>query len=172
MKSTKFISIAAGAAILACTPSVQQPVATAPSTSVAAALSASNPFASVSTLPYQAPDFTKIHDSDYEPAFTAGMAQNLAEIEAIANQAAAPTFDNTILELEKSGALLTRVAKVFNAITAANTNDSLQAVQERVAPKLAAHSDAIFLNAKLYQRVRSIFDRRDALGLDQQQKAL
>jgi len=171
MKRTKFIFVAAGAALAACAPATQQPVAIAPSGSVAA-LPASNPFAAVSTLPYQAPDFTKIHDPDYEPAFTAGMAQNLAEIEAIANQTAAPTFDNTILELEKSGALLTRVAKVFNAITGANTNDSLQAIQERVAPKLAAHSDAIFLNDKLYQRVKSIYDRRNALGLNQQQKAL
>src|SRR6185503_10339268 len=171
MKSTKFLPIIAGAALAACTPSVQQPVAVTPSGSVSA-LPASNPFASVSTLPYQAPDFTKIHDSDYEPAFIAGMAQNIAEVEAVANQTAAPTFDNTILELEKSGALLTRVAKVFNAITGANTNDSLQAVQERIAPKLAAHSDAIFLNDKLYRRVKSIYDRRTALGLNPTQVAL
>jgi len=172
MKNLKLLPIIAGVAFgAACTSSVQQPVVTTPSTSVST-LPASNPFAAPSTLPYQAPDFTKIHDSDYEPAFIAGMAQNIAEIDVIANQTAAPTFDNTILELEKSGALLTRVAKVFNAITGANTNDSLQAIQERVAPKLAAHSDAIFLNDKLYQRVKSIYDRRDALGLNQQQKAL
>ncbi len=171
MKITKFISVAAGAAIIACTPSAQQPVAITPST-VVSALPASNPFASISTLPYQTPDFTKIHDSDYEPAFIAGMAQNLAEIQSIANQTAAPTFDNTILEAEKSGALLTRVSKVFNAITGANTNDTLQAIQERIAPKLAAHFDAIFLNDKLYQRVKSIYDRRNALGLNQQQKSL
>ena len=171
MKSTKIIPFIAGAAFAACTPSVQQPVAVTPSGSVSA-LPASNPFASASTLPYQAPDFRKIHDSDYEPAFIAGMAQNLAEIEAIANQTAPPTFDNTILQAEKSGELLTRVSKVFNAITGANTNDSLQAIQERIAPKLAAHFDAIFLNDKLFQRVKSIYDRRDALGLNQQQKAL
>jgi peptidyl-dipeptidase Dcp len=172
MKNLKLLPIIAGVAFgAACTSNVQQPVVTTPSTSVST-LPASNPFAAPSTLPYQAPDFTKIHDSDYEPAFIAGMAQNIAEIDVIANQTAAPTFDNTILELEKSGALLTRVAKVFNAITGANTNDSLQAIQERVAPKLAAHSDAIFLNDKLYQRVKSIYDRRDALGLNQQQKAL
>jgi peptidyl-dipeptidase Dcp len=172
MKNLKLLPIVAGVAFgAACTSSVQQPVVTTPSTSVST-LPASNPFAAPSTLPYQAPDFTKIHDSDYEPAFIAGMAQNIAEVDAIANQTSAPTFDNTILELEKSGALLTRVAKVFNAITGANTNDSLQAIQERVAPKLAAHSDAIFLNDKLYQRVKSIYDRRDALGLNQQQKAL
>jgi len=172
MKTMKFIpAVVAGVALAACSTSVQQPVASAPSTTVSA-LPASNPFAAASTLPFQAPDFTKIHDSDYEPAFIAGMAQNLAEMDAIANQTAAPTFDNTILEAEKAGALLTRVAKVFNAITAANTNDSLQAIQERVAPKLAAHSDAILLNDKLYQRVKSIYDRRESLGLTAQQKAL
>ena len=172
MKTTKFLSaVVAGVTLTACSTSVQQPVASTPSTTVSA-LPASNPFAAPSTLPFQAPDFTKIHDSDYEPAFLAGMAQNIAEVNAIANQSAAPTFDNTILELEKSGALLTRVAKVFNAITGANTNDSLQAIQERIAPKLAAHSDAILLNDKLYQRVKSIYDRRESLGLTAQQKAL
>jgi len=171
MKTMKLLPIVAGVALVACAPAVQAPVATTPATSVST-LPASNPFAAASTLPYQAPDFTKIHDSDYEPAFIAGMAQNIAEINAIANQTAAPTFDNTILEAEKSGALLTRVSKVFNAITGANTNDTLQAIQERIAPKLAAHFDAIFLNDKLYQRVKSIYDRRDALGLNQQQKAL
>ena len=171
MKKMKLLPIVAGVALVACAPAVQAPVATTPATSVSS-LPASNPFAAASTLPYEAPDFTKIHDSDYEPAFIAGMAQNLAEITAIANQTAAPTFDNTILQAEKSGALLTRVSKVFNAITGANTNDTLQAIQERIAPKLAAHFDAIFLNDKLYQRVKSIYDRRDALGLNQQQKAL
>jgi peptidyl-dipeptidase Dcp len=147
------------------------PVTPAASSSVLS-LPANNPFALESTLPYQAPDFTKIRESHYEPAYTAGMAQQLAEIDVIANQAAAPTFDNTIVELEKSGALLTRVSKVFNALTSAHTSDTLQSIQERVAPKVAAHSDAIFLNDKLYRRVKSIYDRRDQLGLDQQQKAL
>src|SRR6185503_11896154 len=171
MKSTKFIPLIAGAALAACAPGVQQPVATTPVTTVAA-LPASNPFAAPSTLPYQAPDFTKIHDSDYEPAFIAGMAEALAENNAIANQTAAPTFDNSILAGEKTGALLTRVAKVFNAITSANTNDSLQAIQERIAPKLAALTDAVYLNDKLFQRVKSVYDRRDALGLNPTQKAL
>jgi peptidyl-dipeptidase Dcp len=171
MKSSKFVPVAACLAFAACAPAVQQPVATSPSTSVSS-LPASNPFAAPSTLPYQTPDFSKIHNSDYEPAFNAGMAQQIAEIGVIANNTAAPTFDNTIIELEKSGALLTRVSKVFNALTGANTNDSLQHVQEVVAPKLASHSDAIFLNDKLYQRVKTLYDKRDALGYDGDQKAL
>lgn len=171
MTSLRFIPALAAGVAMACAPAVQQPVTTAPSTS-AVALPASNPFAAPSTLPYQAPDFRAIKESDYRPAFTAGMQQQIAEVEEIANQAAAPTFDNTIIPLEKSGAILTRVAKVFNALTSAHTTDTLQAIQEDVAPQLANHYDAIFLNDKLYQRVKSLYDRRDALGLDQQQKAL
>lgn len=171
MNSSRFIPAAAAALLAACAPAVQQPAATAPSASVAA-LAASNPFAMESTLPYQAPDFTKIREAHYEPAYLAGMTQQLAEIDVIANQSIAPTFENTIVELEKSGALLTRVAKVFNALTSAHTGDTLQSIQERIAPKVAAHSDAIFLNDKLFLRVKSIYDRRDQLGLNQQQKAL
>jgi len=176
MKSSAFLpAFAAGVALAGCAQqTVQQPVGT-PSTvpsSSAAALPASNPFAAVSTLPFQAPDFSKIHDADYEPAINAGMAKNIAEIDVIANQAAAPTFENTIVAMERSGDLLTRVSKVFFAITSANTNDTLQSIQERVAPKLAAHSDAIYLNDKLFARVKSIYDRRDALGLTPEQKSL
>jgi peptidyl-dipeptidase Dcp len=171
MKSSRFLPLVGAVAFIgACAAPVQAPVAATPSTSVS--LPASNPFAAPSTLPYQAPDFTKIHDADYEPAFTAGMAQQLAEVAAIANQTAAPTFDNTIIPLEKSGEILTRVSKVFNGVTGANTNDTLQAIQERLAPKLASHSDEIFLNRKLYERVKSLYDRRESLGFDQQQKSL
>jgi peptidyl-dipeptidase Dcp len=102
----------------------------------------------------------------------AGMRQQIAEMEAIANQSAAPTFDNTIVPMERSGALLTRVAKVFNGVTGANTDDTLQHIQEVVAPKLAAHSDAIYLNGALFQRVKTIYDRRDALGFTPEQKFL
>jgi peptidyl-dipeptidase Dcp len=171
MKSPRFLPLVGAVAFIgACAAPVQTPVATTPSTSVS--LPASNPFAAPSTLPFQAPDFTKIHDADYEPAFIAGMAQQLAEVAAIANQTAAPTFDNTIIPLEKSGEILTRVSKVFNGVTGANTNDTLQAIQERLSPKLASHSDAIFLNRKLYERVKSLYDKRESLGFDQQQKSL
>ena len=171
MKSPRFLPLVGAVAFIgACAAPVQTPVATTPSASVS--LPASNPFAAPSTLPFQAPDFTKIHDADYEPAFIAGMAQQLAEVAAIANQTAAPTFDNTIIPLEKSGEILTRVSKVFNGVTGANTNDTLQAIQERLSPKLASHSDAIFLNRKLYERVKSLYDKRESLGFDQQQKSL
>jgi peptidyl-dipeptidase Dcp len=170
MNSPRVLCVAV-LAVSACAPAAQQG-AVSTATVPVVSLPASNPFAAPSTLPYHVPDFSKIKDAHYEPAFEAGMKQNLAEMDAIANQSAAPTFDNTIVAMERSGELLTRVNRAFNAVTGANTNDSLQAIQERVAPKLAAHGDAIYLNDKLYQRVKSIYDRRDALGLTGEQKAL
>ena len=136
------------------------------------ALSPSNPFYGASTLQYQAPPFDRIKVSDFRPAMEAGMRQQLAEVDAITMQTASPTFDNTIVALERSGALLTRVSKVFNAVTGANTNDTLQKIQEIVAPELAQHSDRIFLNGKLYQRVKSIYDQRASAGLNAEQKYL
>lgn len=131
-----------------------------------------NPFFQASMLPFQAPAFDRIHDDDYKPALVEGMRQQIVEIEAIAAQTAEPTFDNTIVAMERSGALLTRASKVFGAVVQANTNDSLQAVETELAPKFAQHSDAIYLNAALYGRVKSLYDRREALGLTGEQKTL
>ncbi len=131
-----------------------------------------NPFAEASNLPLQAPDFGRIKDSDYQPALEEGMKQQLAEIDAIAANPAAPTFDNTLVALEKSGAMLTRASKVFFALSQANTNDVLQKVKSDEAPKLAAHHDAIFLNPKLFARVQAIYDQRASLNLDAEQAML
>jgi peptidyl-dipeptidase Dcp len=125
-----------------------------------------NPFYAPSTLPFQAPPFDKIHDGDYPPAIEAGMAQQLTEIRAIADNPAAPTFENTLVALEQSGRLLDRVTSVFDAVTGANTNPGLQKVQQIEAPKLAAHRDAIYLDAQLYRRVEAIYKQREALKLD------
>jgi peptidyl-dipeptidase Dcp len=132
----------------------------------------SNPFYAPSTLPFHAPPFDKIKDSDYQPAIDAGMARQLEEVEAIANAPAAPTFENTIVALEKSGQLLNRAYLVFNCVTAANTNDDLQKVQDYEAPRLAAHQDAINLNPKLFARIKTIYDQRASLGLDPEQLRL
>jgi len=110
----------------------------------------SNPFYAESKLPFQAPPFNKIKDSDYQPAIEAGIAQALKENEAIADNPAAPTFDNTIVAMEKAGQLLNRVTLVFFGVTQANTNDTLQKVQDVETPKLAALQDAIYLNTKLF----------------------
>jgi peptidyl-dipeptidase Dcp len=175
MTSTRLLLTAVtGLALAGCATATQPaaPPAVGGAPTVSVQLSASNPFAAASTLQYQAPPFDRIKDADYQPAMEAGMRQQIAEMEAIANQSAAPTFDNTIVPMERSGALLTRVAKVFNGVTGANTDDTLQHIQEVVAPKLAAHSDAIYLNGALFQRVKTIYDRRDALGFTPEQKFL
>jgi len=127
---------------------------------------AENPFFTASTLPFQAPPFDKIKESDYGPAIEEGMRQHLAEIEAIAGSAEAPSFDNTLVAMERSGALLSRVMPVFNAVTGANTSDALQKLQEDLAPKLAEYQDAIYLNEKLFQRIATLYDGSAALNLD------
>ena len=135
-------------------------------------VSAVNPFLEPSTLPFQAPPFDKIKDGDYKPAFEEGMKQHLAEIEKIADNADAPTFENTFIPMEKSGQLMQRVMQAFNAVSGANTNETLQKVQEEEAPKLAEHQDAIFMNDKLFKRIQTIYDQRDTLKLDPESKRL
>jgi peptidyl-dipeptidase Dcp len=131
------------------------PVRPEPATPAAQA-TAANPFFTASTLPFQAPPFDRIKDSDYQPALEEGMKRQRAEIDKIASNPAAPTFANTIEAMEKTGDLLTRVAKVFFNLTQSNTNDTLQKVETEEAPKLTAHQDAIFLNPKLFARVKAI----------------
>ncbi|MDQ6689184.1 MAG: peptidyl-dipeptidase Dcp [Gemmatimonadota bacterium] len=132
----------------------------------------SNPFFVESALPYQAPRFDLIRNAHYQPALEEGMRQQLAEIDAIAKQTQPPTFDNTIVAMERSGALLNRASKAFFGVVAANTNDTLQKVQEIIAPKIAAHNDAIYLNDQLFQRVKSIYDRRTSSDFSPEQNAL
>jgi peptidyl-dipeptidase Dcp len=124
------------------------------------------PFDAPSTLPYQAPRFDIIKDGDYQPAFEKGMAQQLVEIAAIADSKTEPTFDNTIAAMERSGRMLERVNNAFFGVVQANTNPALDKVQTVEAPKLAAHSDAIFLNPQLFARVKSLYDRRAGLKLE------
>ena len=126
----------------------------------------SNPFYAPSTLPLQAPPFDKIKDSDYQPAIEAGMAQQREEVRAIAENPNPPTFENTLVALEKSGQLFHRVMLVFNAVTGANLSPELEKLQEVEAPKLAAHRDAIFLDSKLFHRVETIYKERESLKLD------
>lgn len=131
-----------------------------------------NPFFHASTLPFQAPPFDEIREADFRPAIEEGMRRELAEVDSIANQSAPPTFENTIAALERSGELLARVGNVFFGLTQANTNDNLQAIQTEEAPRLAAHSDSIHLNAKLFQRIDKLYDERGQLALDSAQEYL
>src|SRR5690606_13946882 len=105
-------------------------------------------------------------DADFQPAMEEGMKQNLAEIEAIANNPKARTFESTLVAIEKGGQLLTRVYRVFNLLSGANTNPELQRIQEEEAAKMAAHEDAIYLNSKLFKRVETIYNDRANLNLD------
>jgi peptidyl-dipeptidase Dcp len=137
-----------------------------------ASLPASNPFAKPSTLPFQTPDFSKIKDSDYLPALLAGMAQQKREATTIANQKALPTFDNTVVAMERSGLLLERANLAFSAVNGANTNDTLQATDTKTAPLFAAHNDFIYLNAKLYRRFKYLVDHQTELNLNPEQAKL
>ena len=132
----------------------------------AAAFTPANPFYAPSSLPLQAPPWDKIKDSDYQPAFEAGMKQQLAEVDEIANNPAAPTFDNTIVAMEKSGQLLNRVGLVFGTVTGANTDDTLQKVQEETAaPKLQATQDCH------HPQSQAVRPHRDALRPARQPEA-
>jgi peptidyl-dipeptidase Dcp len=137
-----------------------------PAPGAAAEFGPSNPFYAPSTLPFQAPPFDKIKDEDFQPAIEAGIAQQQAEIQAIANNPEPPTFDNTIVAMEKTGLLLDRVNAVFEGVTGANTNPTLQNVKTIEAPKLAAHRDFILLNTKLFARIAAIYKQRASLKLD------
>ena len=131
-----------------------------------------NPLFTASPLPFLAPPFDQIKNSDYQPAIEEGMKVQLSEIAAIANSPDAPTFANTIEPMERSGALLTRASKVFFNLTQSNTNDDMQKIEAEESPKLAAHQDAIFMNPKLYARVKSLYDRRASSGLDAESQFL
>ena len=131
-----------------------------------------NPFYKESQLPYHTADFSKIKNEDFKPALLEGMAEQLIEINKIANNSATPTFENTLVEMEKSGQLLTRVQHVFGLLTGANTNETLQQVEEELAPKFAAHSDAIYLNQKLFDRVKALYTKKNELNLDKESARL
>jgi len=125
-----------------------------------------NPFFAESPLPLHYPQFDKIKDGDFAPAFDAGMAQQIEEVEAIANNPAAPTFENTLVALENSGAVLDRATTVFFSLSGADTNDARKQLQADYSAKFAAHRDAISLNGKLFERIKALYDKRDTLGLD------
>jgi peptidyl-dipeptidase Dcp len=137
-----------------------------PAVAAGAQFGPSNPFYAPSTLPFRAPSFDKIKDEHYQPAIEAGMAEELSEIQAIAENPAAPTFENTLVAMEKAGRLFQRALAAFRAVSGANTNPVLQKVRTEEAPKLAAHHDAIYLNAKLFARLAAVYQQRAVLKLD------
>ena len=160
MSRTVILAAAISLALAACSGKESTPVTDAQTPAAQQPAEAStSPLLSASTLPFQAPPFDRIKDSDYLPAFNEGMKQHLAEVRKIADNPEPATFDNTIEALERSGETLTRVSRVFFGIVQADTNDARQKIQEEVAPKLAEHQDEINLDPKLFARVNGILPR-------------
>ena len=162
MSSTFILTLLAsfGLAVLGCAGTATEDAASA------------NPFFAESSLPFALPPFDQIDDAHYRPAFERGMADQLVEIEAIANTADTPTFENTVVQMEQSGRLLTRVANVFFGLTSADTNDVLDAIEAELAPTLSTHNDQILLNDTLFARVKTLYDERDGLDLDAEARRL
>ncbi len=136
------------------------------------AATSDNPLLKESTLPFHMPPFDKIKDENFAPAYQAALAEQLKEVETIANLKDEPTFDNTLVALERSGQTLTRVDNIFSNLAGANTNPAIQKVESEMAPKLSAHRDAILLNGKLFARIQALYDKREDLGLDAESKYL
>jgi peptidyl-dipeptidase Dcp len=173
-RSLSLATAALGLALAACAGAPQlaapPPAPAAPTPTVASATQtappARNPFLTPSPLPYELPAFDKIHDDSFRPAFEAGIAEQRKQVEEIANSAQAPTFENTVVALERSGRVLYRVSNVFFNLQMANTDAELDAIETEVAPKLAAHQDAILLNAALFARVKALHDSAASQNLD------
>lgn len=138
------------------------------STNSANSATPANPFMAPSPLPFQYPPFDRISESDYAPAFAAGMREHLLEIAAIATASAPANFENTVVAMERAGQLLGRVERVFFNLNATDTTPAMQALQRELAPQLAAHQDAILLNRSLFERVHTLYEKRATLGLDAQ----
>src|SRR5688572_17497894 len=153
---------ALGALLTACTTTPQEG---AISTAAVTIPQATGVFAHPSSLPFQTVDFASIQDSDYVPAFEQAMAIQRAEIAAIVANPEEPNFDNTIVALERSGRMLGRVLTAFSTVTGAHTNETLDAIDAEMSPKLTAHFDAISLDPALFARVKAVYDNRAAMSL-------
>ena len=132
----------------------------------------SNPFLSEYTTPFQVPPFDKIKLEHYKPAFLQGMEEQVKEINAIVNNEEPATFENTIVALDQSGRLLSKVSTVFSGLNSANTNDEMQALSRELSPLLSKHNDDINLNPKLFARVKEVYEKRETLGLNKEEAKL
>jgi len=164
-----FIATILGMALMGTTASVE---ATAAQPAQAVAMAADNPFFQPWDTPFGVPPFQAVRTEHFEPAFLAAFAAHRAEIDAIAANPEPPTFANTIEAMERAGDLLDRVGRVFHYLASSHTSDALQAVERRIAPLEAQHGNALYLNAALFARIRSVHDQRDAAGLTPEQKRL
>jgi len=175
LTTVSFAALAAGSALATSGETMSESMtetAASPAASAAAAATSASAipegtgyFASDSTLPFLAPDFTKISEDDYLPAFEQGMAIQQAEVRAIIDNPALPTFENTIVALEKSGRMLGRVSAVFFALTGSKTTDRLDEINTEISPKLSAHYDSINLDPDLFARVKAVYDARASMTM-------
>ncbi len=168
MKTISLLLLGIALFTAACSPESADPLTETESTAPDpdTMISEDNPFYAPSTLPFEAPDFDAISDDHYKPALEAGMAIEMREILEIANNPEPPTFENTIVAMQKTGELLTRVQRVFFNMTSSHTNDQLQEIQTEMAPKFSEHSDNIRLNPELFDRIRTLYNNKEELGLD------
>ena len=171
MKVSVMIGLTLAFALSACDTPTKQSASAKQAVSKDATL-ADNPFASDSNLYMQLPPFDKIANQHYAPAFEKGMAEQIAEIDNIARSPDAPSFENTIVAMEKTGLLLDRVSRVFYALASADTNDSIEALRSELAPKLSAHYDEILLNSALFSRVKAIHQNDAKNDLDAESQRL
>jgi peptidyl-dipeptidase Dcp len=163
---TRLPAACALALAIAAAPTSPATAAEAAAAPLASASAYSGPFAAPSPLDLNYPQFDRIKDSDFAPAFDAGMAQELQEIDAIANNPEPPTFRNTIVAMEKTGQLLGRARSVFGNLVGTDRTEARDRLQTEYAPKFSAHYDAIALNPKLFARIKALYDQRAGLGLD------
>ncbi|MBU3021808.1 M3 family metallopeptidase [Aestuariibacter sp. A3R04] len=161
-KSILASAVLSALTLIACSPN-EQSSQNASKPSVNETISSENVLLKPSPLPYQAPEFDKIKIEHYEPAFEQGMQEHIEEINNIAVQAGEPTFDNTILAIEKSGELLNRVTTIFFNLSSIVSNDEIQRIEAEMSPRLTAHRDSIYLNAALFERVKSVYEQREEL---------
>lgn len=161
-KSILASAVLSALTLIACSPN-EQSSQNASKPSVNETISSENVLLKPSPLPYQAPEFDKIKIEHYEPAFEQGMQEHSEEINNIAVQAGEPTFDNTILAIEKSGELLNRVTTIFFNLSSIVSNDEIQRIEAEMSPRLTAHRDSIYLNAALFERVKSVYEQREEL---------
>ncbi|WP_199610115.1 M3 family metallopeptidase [Flocculibacter collagenilyticus] len=179
MKKLSISAVAAALLLAGCGDDAAQTITTSTETPASASssktlseVSISNPFFSDYQTPYGIPPFEKIKLAHYKPAFMKGIAEHKAEIEQIANNTAPATFENTIVAMERAGQLLSKVEYVFYNLTSANTSDEMQALSKEMSPLLSSHSDDINLNAKLFARVKSVYDNQERLNLNTAQAKL
>lgn len=172
MKHPLAAALAVAMAVAAPAFAQDKPMSSAATPDKAPVAAHADPFAADSPLPLHYPEFNKIRDTDFAPAFDLGMAEQLKEVQAIAGDSAEPTFENTILALEKSGRELDRATTVFFNLVGTDTNPAREKLRADYAPKFSAHGDAIRLDPKLFARIQTLYDQRASLGLDAQGQRL